>query len=146
MDNNYNNDFLNYSGKISRKNYIINLLILVSMLILLSATDFSVFTKNCSELLSSSLFYILDFLKFVIIVAIISVVYRRIADFSSFGKEMKTFFVLFYFIPFLYISLGHFILDSAPTLISIFDWITLIIILPVAIISSFIFAFLKSKK
>lgn len=142
----YNSDFLNYNGKINRKNYVINLSILVALYVLLSATDFTKFMVYTPKYLITSLFYILGFLKFVIIIAIISVIYRRIADFANFDNRMKTFFILFYFFPFLYLCFGHFLLDFAPGLIKIFDWLTLTIILPLSIIFSILFAFFKSQK
>ena len=61
MNNNYNSDFFSYYGKINRKNYIINLLILSALFLLLSITDFTIFTKFSSEILTTTVFSILDF-------------------------------------------------------------------------------------
>lgn len=146
MNNNYNSDFFSYYGKINRKNYIINLLILSALFLLLSITDFTIFTKFSSEILTTTVFSILDFLRFVIIAAILSVIYRRIADFSNHNKKLKTFFVIFYLTPFIFYYLGNFLFDFSSSLLVILNTIILNIIFPISIIAAIVFAFLKSKK
>ena len=143
---NNNSDFLSYQGRISRKNYIINVLILSVLYVLINLVNFSAFTQFFSfEIFSTVLNFLVEFLKFVLIVSLISVVYRRINDFSNFDGLVKNIFVIFYFIPFLYLSFGHYMLDFMPAVLKILDLATFFILLPGALIATIVFAFIKSK-
>ena len=144
--NENNTDFLSYQGRIGRKNYIINLLILLALYVVVSFIRFDTFSQYFSfGFFNSILMFLVEFFKFVLIVSIISVVYRRINDFSKFDGKIKNIFIIFYFIPFLYLSFGHYMLDFLPALINIFDLITYFILLPVAVILTIVFAFIKSR-
>lgn len=141
-----NTNFLSFEGKIGRKNYIINLLILLLLLIGIFFIKFENYIEYFRyKFLYTILIFIVDILKFAIVISILSVVYRRIADFSTINKKMKYLFFIFYLFPVLYVYWGHYLLDFIPPLISLLDIITYIIIIPTAIIITIIFSFLKSK-
>jgi len=141
-----NTDFLSYQGRIGRKNYIINMLILLALYVIVSLIRFDAFSQYFSfGFFNSILMFLIEFFKFVVIVSIISVVYRRINDFSKFDGKIKKVFVIFYFIPFLYLSFGHYMLDFIPALINILDLVTYFFLLPVAVILTIVFAFIKSR-
>ncbi len=144
--NESNNDFLSYEGRINRKNYVINMFILVFLYIGLFLINFNSFSEYIRfKILYTILIYTVELLRFVIIIAILSIIYRRISDFSSFSAGMKKVFVILYIFPFIYLNWGHYLLNFLPGLIYVLDLITLFILMPFAIISSIIFAFLKSK-
>lgn len=141
-----NNDFLNFEGRISRKNYIINMLILSALYIGVSFIRFDVIEKFFTfQVFNTVLDFIVGLLKFAIIIAIMSVIYRRIADFSSLNDNMKKMFFILFLFPFLYLNWGNYLLNFIPPLTQLLDILTIFFLLPAAIISSVVFAFLKSK-
>ena len=145
-NSNNNSDFLSYRGRISRKNYIINVLILLTLYILTSLVNFNAFAQFFSfEFFNTILTFLVEFFKFVLVVSLISVVYRRINDCTNFDGIVKNVFVIFYFIPFLYLSFGHYMLDFMPGILRILDLETFFILLPGAVIATIVFAIIKSK-
>lgn len=141
-----NNDFLSYEGRINRKNYIINMLILSALYIGVSFIRFDVIGNFFTfQIFNTILIYIVELFKFVLIIAIMSVIYRRIADFSSLNDNMKKMFFILFFFPFLYLNWGNYLLNFIPVLTNLLNILTVFILLPAAIISSIVFAFLKSK-
>lgn len=143
----YNNDFLNYKGKINRKNYIINMLILLALYSAVILVNFNSLKQFITyDFLFTVLMFVIELFKFVLMVAIISVIYRRIADFSEFNENMKKIFFIFFFFPFLYLNWGHYLLDFIPPLVYILDILTFFIILPVALVLTIVYAFLKGRK
>lgn len=85
-----NNDFFSYYGIIGRKNYIINMLILITLFICMYFVKFENFAPFIRpEFLYKALIYMAEFFKFVILMSAISIVYRRIADIST--KNRITF-------------------------------------------------------
>ncbi|MCD7740128.1 MAG: hypothetical protein LUH11_02135, partial [Candidatus Gastranaerophilales bacterium] len=78
-----NNEFFSYQGCISRKNYLVNMLILAALYFCISLVKFENFLPFITY---KFLFYILMFFvslfKFIILMSAISVIYRRISDFS----------------------------------------------------------------
>ena len=79
-----NNDFFSYQGTISRKNYIINMLILLAIFIGCSFVRLENFKQFITyEILYNILVFMLSMVKFVSIMAILSVIYRRISDFAE---------------------------------------------------------------
>lgn len=141
-----NNDFLSYEGRINRKNYIINMLILLALYICVAfLIKFESFSQYFShEFFNTVLEFIVELFKFILIIAIMSLIYRRIADFSDFGDKYKKMFFILFFFPFLYINWGAYLLSFLPPLVYVLN-ISMIIILPIAIITAIVFAFLKSK-
>lgn len=146
-----NNDFFSYQGTIGRKNYAINMLILLALVIGLSLIKVETFAPYITyNFLYSVLAFMISMLKFVAIMAMLSVVYRRIADFSTNKPESfkilmnRTFVVLFVF-PILYDFCIRFFIDIIPTLQSILDLMTIFILYPLALIAAIIFGFIKNK-
>ena len=146
MSYNDNTNFLSFEGKIGRKNYIINLLILISLFIGIFLIKFDNYIEFFRyKFLYTILIFTVDILKFAIIISILSVIYRRIADFSEVKNKMKSIFFIFYLFPVMYIYWGHYLLDFIPPLIYLLDLITYMIILPITLILTVIFSFLRSK-
>ena len=130
-----NNDFFSYQGTISRKNYIINMLILSAIYIGLSFIHFENFSDFIRyKILLTILIFMADLLKFVVLFSALSVIYRRIADFSvyksyTFNLIMRRLFVFLYVLPVLYIFCIRYFLDIMPFLINILDIIIFFIVL-----------------
>lgn len=146
----YNNNFFGYNGYIGRKNYIINMLVLIVIFLGLSFTKFENFLPYITyEFLYNALIFVVSFFKIVIIVSIISIVYRRIADFSedksqNFKLNMQRIFVIFFVFPFFYIFCRYFI-NIIPIITLILDILTTFILIPIGIISAVIFSFIKGS-
>lgn len=142
----YNNDFLSYNGKIGRKNYIINLLILVAIYIVTSLINLEGIKQYITyDFLYTTLFFVIDLFKFIIVIAILSVIYRRISDISNSDKKLLTMFFILFLFPFFYLNWGMYLLNFIPPLINILNVITVFIFLPLALIFSIVLAFIKSK-
>ncbi|MBQ4122557.1 hypothetical protein IJD44_02365 [bacterium] len=142
----YNSDFLSFAGRISRKDYIINMLILVALFVLLTFTNFnSLLQYSSSQLVNIIVIFVIGIIKFTIVASIISIVYRRISDISNFSKKMKNFFIIFYFVPFVYLGFARELIDFLPIIIFLLDRIIIFILIPIATVSAIIFSFLKSK-
>lgn len=140
-----NSSYLSFEGIINRKDYTINMLILLGIFIGVNLINFNYLqTFFRYEFLYTIFVFIVEMLKFIVMIAIISTVYRRISDFTDFNDNWKRIFFIFYFFPFLYLNWGN-LLNFIPFLIKVLDIVTLFIILPIAFISSIVFAFIKSK-
>lgn len=140
-----NSNYLSFEGIINRKDYTINMLILLGIFIGVNLINFNYLqTFFRYEFLYTIFVFIVEMLKFIVMIAIISTIYRRISDFTDFNDNWKKIFFIFYFFPFLYLNWGN-LLNFIPFLIKVLDIVTLFIILPVAFISSIVFAFIKSK-
>ncbi len=146
----YNNNLFGYYGYINRKNYIINILILTLIFFGLSFIRFEIFQPYITyKFLYNTLIYIIDFIKFVAVISVLSVVYRRIADFSEgksnkFKQNMKRIFGIFFLFPFFYIFCRYFI-DIIPIVTNILDTITIFVLIPSGIILAVIFSFIKGS-
>lgn len=152
MDNkNYNNDFFSYNGVIGRKNYIINMLILTGLYFGLFFIRFETFTQYTNiKFLLPVLIFMVSLLRFVILMSALSVVYRRIADISAFRSynfnlAMKRIFVLLFVFPVLYLFCIRYLLDIVPFIVNTLDFTVFFILLPLSILSSFIFCFIRAK-
>ena len=99
-----NTDFFSYQGTINRKDYTINMLIVIAMLIGISLVRFDSFAPYIRpEFLYKVLMFMVNLFQFVMLMSAISLVYRRIADFSILKSTTfivwmkKIFFILFVF-------------------------------------------------
>lgn len=144
---NSNNSFFSYQGYINRKDYTVNLFILFALYIVLSAVRFESFTQytNAAFLLNIILF-LAGFLKFIILMSVISVVYRRIEDISEnksykFYIIMKRLFVILFVIPILYFFCIRYFFGFIPL-----DYFVLFILTPLSLISSVILCFIKGQR
>ncbi len=147
MDNNeYNNDFLGFNGKIGRKNYIINLLILTAIYIVTLLINLEGIKQYITyDFLYTTLYFVIDLFKFMVIIAILSVIYRRIADISNTDKRLITIFIILFLFPFFYLNWGYYLLNFIPPLVQILNAVTIFILLPLAFIVSISLAFIKSR-
>lgn len=145
MKDEYNNSFYGYNGYINRKNYAINLFILVALYVSTNLVNWNSFTQFTShKFLSDVLLYIILCFQFIMVLCLLSVVYRRISDIIKNKAEKtkdnaKTLFIVLYIIPVLYfLALRQFINFY------ILDIFVLLLIL-ISIISSIVLCFIKSK-
>ena len=95
----YNNSFFSWNGVIGQKDYTINLFILLVAVCLLQFLNFNALFGE-HAMLNGILYFMAGFLQFVLIMSLLSVVYRRINDFSvyrttNFKKFFKPVFPLF---------------------------------------------------
>lgn len=116
----YNNDYFSWQGVINRKNYIINMFILIAVFILTSLVPFENFEQYINfKFIYSTLIFLVNFFKFLILMSALSVIYRRIADFSSgksykFKMKMHRGFAFFYVFPLLYFFCIRYFFDFYP--------------------------------
>ena len=144
-----NTDFFSYQGTINRKDYTINMLIVIAMLIGISLVRFDSFAPYIRpEFLYKVLMFMVNLFQFVMLMSAISLVYRRIADFSILKSTTfivwmkKIFFILFVF-PVLYLFCFRFFIDIIPIFQNFIDFFVIFILFPVSIIVSVILAFIK---
>ncbi len=146
-----NNDFFSYNGTISRKNYLINMLILIALYVGCSFIRFENFEPFIPvKFLFSVLLFMVGLFKFVILMSALSVIYRRIADFSrsksyNFIINMKRIFVFIFIFPVLYLFCLRYFFDIIPFIINILDTFVIFVLIPLAFIASIIFCFIKGK-
>ncbi len=142
-----NSAFLSWEGTINRKDYAINMLILIALFVALHLVNFNVLAPQ--KILNTILLYLVSFLQFIILISLLSIVYRRINDFSTgrsfrFQNIMKYIFGIFFLFPVLYFYIFAYFLSNIP-FISVFLSYTALCFILVAIIASIIFCFIKSK-
>ncbi len=146
---NYNNDYFSYNGVISRKNYLINMLILIALYTAISLVRFESFADFISfKLIYSILIFMADLFKFIIIMSALSVIYRRIADISShksykFYTNMKKLFIILFIFPVLYLFCIRYFFDIIPLVTAIVDMAVIYILTPLGIIAGIIFCIIK---
>lgn len=151
MNEQNNNDFFSYNGTINRKNYAINMFILIALYVVIYFVNFENFVLFTSQkYLLHILMFFVNLFKFVIVISAISVVYRRFADIATkktenFKLTIKRIFTLLYVIPILHLYCIRYFLDVIPPLVSILDMITFFILLPLALITSIVLCFIKGN-
>ena len=147
----YNNEFFSYNGYINRKNYAINMLILLALYIATSLVNFKSFTQFTSyKFLQDILLFFVDFFKFVVMISTLSVIYRRIADISkkhseNFFENAKKVFALIFVFPILYIYCLQYFLDIIPVLTVFLNQVTIFVLTPLGIILAIILSFIKGE-
>lgn len=146
----YNNDFFGWNGTIGRKNYAINMFIVCFLALGLSFVNFEAFKPFISfDFLLSVVIFMAELLRLILLMCALSLVYRRIMDFSNtkpykFQLNIKRFFIFAFVVPILYVlCLRHFA-SYIPVLMSAMDFIIGLILIPISIISSIVFCFIKS--
>ena len=128
MEKDYNNSFYGYNGYINRKNYAINLFILVALYVSALFVNWnSFFQYTPYKFLLNILLYLVFFFQFMIAISALSLVYRRLADITKNIQEekqqlVKQFFAVIYVFPFLYLFclksfLNFYILDIISLLL-----------------------------
>ena len=124
-----NSAFLSWEGTISRKDYAINMLIAVVSLIALYFTNFSVLVPQ--KFLYDIIVFLVQFLQFILIISVLSLIYRRIEDFSRRFtiKIQRIFKYLFYILclfPIIYIFVLNYLLNIIPIITVILNISSLI--------------------
>ena len=146
-----NSDFFSYNGTISRKDYSINLLIVVSLYIILSFTKFeNLLQYTKPELLVHIFVFMVSMFKFLLVMSAISIIFRRIADITQnkseqFKTNAKKVFALLYVFPILHLFCLRYFLDIFPSLVSILDMSTFFILMPISMLTAIVLSFVKSK-
>ncbi len=146
---NYNNTFFSYEGLINRKNYIINVLILIALFIVISLVKFENFAQFTNlKFLFDILGYVVLLFKFIIFMSLLSLIYRRIADISKsrsykFAMNMKKLFISIFVFPVLYFLCIRYFIDFMPVLIYVLDMLTYFVFTPLGIIALIVFSFIK---
>ena len=103
------------------------------------------------KLLYTALVYTIQIIQFISLMAIISVIYRRIADFSknkpnAFKKNMEKLFIILFVIPLLYTVCSGIFIDIIPiTLTNIINFTIIFILFPIQMLVSIAFCFPKRK-
>ncbi len=147
----YNNEFFSYNGYINRKNYAINMLILLALYIATSMVNFKSFTQFTNyRFLQDILLFFVDFFKFVIMISALSVIYRRIADISkkhseNYFENAKKVFALLFVFPILYIFCLQYFLDIIPVLTIFLNKLTILVLIPLGLLVAFILSFIKGE-
>lgn len=146
--NEYNTNFFGWEGLIGQKDYAINIFILIALVFLLQFLNFDVLFSG-HPILNNILVFLAQFLQFVFMISILSVVYRRIRDFTIdrpviYKKVYKVIFCAFFLIPFLYFSLFLYFLDFIPILTQIVSLICAFLGI-MGFIASVLFCFFKGK-
>jgi uncharacterized membrane protein YhaH (DUF805 family) len=151
QSNEYNNDFLGYHGYINRKNYAINLLILFALFFATNLVNFEKLTQFTNyELLKTVLSFVVDLFKFVLMISALSVVYRRLADISkkrpiTFFEKLKKAYGLLFVFPVFYLYCFRYFLDIIPLLTNFLNILTIVVLIPLAIISTIVLCFIKGE-
>ena len=146
-----NSDFFSYNGTISRKDYTINLLIVVALYLILSFTKFeNLLQYTKPELLVHIFVFLVSLFKFLLVMSTISIIFRRVVDITlnkseTFQTNSKKIFAILYVFPILHLFCLRYFLDIIPSLVSILDLITLYILMPISVITSIILCFIKGK-
>ncbi len=149
--NEYNNDFFSYNGCINRKNYAINMLILLALYIATTLVNFKSFTQFTDfKFLQDVLLFLVDFFKFVVMISALSVIYRRIADIAKkhserFFENAKKLFAIFFVFPVLYIYCLQYLLDIIPILTTILGTLTVFVLMPLGLIFIVVLSFIKGE-
>lgn len=144
-----NKDFFSYQGTINRKDYTINMLIVIAILIGISLVRFDNFVPYIKpEFLYKILMFMVNLFQFVMLMSAISLVYRRIADFSilkstTFIAWMKKIFFILFVFPVLYLFCFRFFIDIIPFLQNTIDILVIFFLAPLGIITTFVIAFIK---
>ncbi len=142
-----NNAFLSWEGTINRKDYVINMLILLTLFFGIFFIKFDVLAPQ--KVLNVILTYMVYFLQFIVLISILSVVYRRINDFSigrsyKFKKTMNTIFGVLFLFPVLYFYVFAYFLSFLQAIIAILNILAFSAII-IGMIAAVVFAFIKSK-
>lgn len=147
QNKNYNSEFFSWYGTISKKDYIINILIIFVLYILLSFINFSAFEPYIPfKFILTILFYVIELFKLILIMCVLSLVYRRIVGISElksdkFKLNMNRFFITAYVFPTLYFLCIRYFLNFIPYFIQIMDIAVLFVLMPIAFIATIIFCF-----
>ncbi len=145
--NKSNTALLSWEGTINRKDYVINMLILLAIFFGINFINFNALAPQ--KILNTILTFLVQFFQFVIVISILSVVYRRIADFSSgrtyqFQKTFYYIFIALFVIPVLYFYVLAYFLNFIPLISSILGMYSIAALIA-AFVFSVVFCFFKAK-
>lgn len=147
----FNTAFFSYEGQINRKDYAINMLILIGLLIALSLIKPEAFVMHTSlKFLAGILSFIIGLVRFVAMFSILSLIYRRINDvthkkFPNKNSLLHKIFIGIYIVPIiLYFIISFLIGGSIPAISYLFGYL-IIILLPIMAIFAIIISFIKGN-
>lgn len=146
----FNAAFFSYEGTINRKDYAINMLILISLFIGLSLIRPEAFVLHTSlKFLAIILSFLISMLKFVTGFSILSQIYRRNKD-IAYNKSEKTrnilnkLFIFIYAVPIiLYYSISILFGGLLPLIANLAPFI-ITIMFPIMLIYAIVIGFIKS--
>ena len=103
------------------------------------------------KFLLSIVAFMAELIKLVLVMCVLSLVYRRISDFAGtkpyqFQLNMKRLFVFLYVVPTLYLMCVRYFFDIMPELINILDMVTFFVLIPLAVLASLVFCFIKGLR
>ena len=146
-----NSDFFSYNGTINRKDYTINLLIVVALYIILTYTRFeNILQYTKQEIIVHIFVFMVSMFKFLLVMSAISIIFRRVVDITlnrseTFKTNTKKIFALLFVFPILHLFCIRYFLDIFPALVAILDTITLLVLIPISVITAIILCFIKGK-
>ena len=146
--NENNNNFFSWEGLIGQKDYAINMLILIALVCLLQFLNFNALFGD-HQILNGILDFLAQFLQFVFIISILSVVYRRIKDFTIdrpviYKKVYKIIFSVLFLFPVLYFFVFAYFLNFIPIITQLLNIICAFLSI-MGLIAAIIFCFFKGK-
>lgn len=147
----FNTAFFSYEGEINRKDYAINMLILIGLFFALSFIKPELFVLHTSlKFLATIIYFIISLTKFIICFSILSQIYRRIKD-ITFNKSTKTknlldkLFIFIYVAPIILFYVVSFLLaDIFPAVMGLM-FLLVQIIFPIMILFAIIISFIKGR-
>lgn len=148
---NFNTDFFSYNGEINRKDYAINMLILIGLFFALSLINPENFIINPSlKIIAIIMAFVISLTKFVICFSSLSLIYRRIKD-ITYNKSITTknifhkLFIFIYVVPILSFYIIAFLFaDILPFLMGLM-LLLIKIAFPIMIIFAIIISFFKGR-
>lgn len=151
MDQLSNNNFYSFEGTINRKNYTINMSIIITLCACLHFADFSFYFSFTNLKFLYGIFeFLIEIFKLILMYCAISVVYRRFSDITWNSSQKtkgnaKKIFTVIYIIPILLYFLGGILFQEG-----LFQQISILILifffLPISLITSIILCFIKQFK
>lgn len=147
---NFNTAFFSYEGQINRKDYAINMLILIGLFVALTLIKPEAFVLHTSlKFLAVILSFAISLVRFVVSFSILSQIYRRINDITR-KKSFKNdtiwhkFFIGIYIIPIILYFIVGYLIGNIPIVSSLLNGYILIM-MPLMAIYAFILCFIKGQ-
>lgn len=147
----FNAAFFSYDGVINRKDYAINMLILIGLFFALSLFKPELFVINTSlKFLATILALVISLLKFVAGFSMLSQIYRRNKD-IGYNKSQRTknildkLFIFIYAVPIILFYSITFLFSGLIPIMDVIASFLILIMGPIMILYAIIIAFIKSR-
>lgn len=151
MTNYSNNNFFSYEGGIDRKNYTINMLIIIVLCACLHFVDFSFYFSFTKLTFLYGIFeFLISLFKYVLMFCAISIIFRRITDITlnsslKIKNIAKKIFTCIYIFPLLLYFLGGIVFQQG-LIMQIIIFVVFFIFSPLSIITTLLLCFIKQFK